>query len=86
MWAHVKGSHAQFPCKTVHVPKGSALNVTMVQDSEGDGWEVTFNEPDGGQQRFIAELEFVQCLANPEYIHCECPPFVKTGKFHADSE
>ena len=44
---------------------------------EGKEWELTFSEPDDGQQRFTAELEFVQCLANPEYIHCECPPFVK---------
>lgn len=23
------------------------------------------------KDRFIIELEFVQCLANPEYLHCE---------------
>jgi hypothetical protein len=28
------------------------------------------NETDGGRQRFILELEFVQLLANPTYIHC----------------
>lgn len=22
--------------------------------------------------RFQVELEFVQCLANPNYIHCKC--------------
>lgn len=27
------------------------------------------NETDGGRQRFILELEFVQLLANPTYIH-----------------
>ncbi|XP_022551564.1 mediator of RNA polymerase II transcription subunit 31 isoform X3 [Brassica napus] len=29
----------------------------------------TYNDPDGGRQRFLLELEFVQCLANPTYIH-----------------
>lgn len=23
--------------------------------------------------RFEMELEFVQCLANPKYLHCKCP-------------
>ncbi|KAM4103639.1 hypothetical protein ACJW30_06G093600 [Castanea mollissima] len=27
-------------------------------------------DPDDGRQRFLLELEFVQCLANPTYIHC----------------
>lgn len=22
--------------------------------------------------RFQVELEFIQCLANPNYLHCEC--------------
>ncbi|KAM1269472.1 hypothetical protein ACFX15_001636 [Malus domestica] len=26
-------------------------------------------DPDDGRQRFLLELEFVQCLANPTYIH-----------------
>ena len=25
------------------------------------------------RQRFLQELEFVQCLANPHYVHCKCP-------------
>ena len=29
-----------------------------------------YKDPDDGQQRFLLELEFVQCLANPTYIHC----------------
>ncbi|KAG4984253.1 Mediator of RNA polymerase II transcription subunit 31 [Glycine soja] len=28
-----------------------------------------YKDPDDGQQRFLLELEFVQCLANPTYIH-----------------
>ncbi|EPS69819.1 hypothetical protein M569_04948, partial [Genlisea aurea] len=29
----------------------------------------SFKDPDDGRQRFLLELEFVQCLANPTYIH-----------------
>ncbi|KMZ63454.1 Mediator of RNA polymerase II transcription subunit 31 [Zostera marina] len=29
----------------------------------------TFKDPDDGRQRLLIELEFVQCLANPIYIH-----------------
>ena len=29
-----------------------------------------YKDPDNGSQRFLLELEFVQCLANPTYIHC----------------
>nr|GME09727.1 mediator of RNA polymerase II transcription subunit 31 [Ipomoea batatas] len=29
-----------------------------------------YKDPDDGHQRFLLELEFVQCLANPTYIHC----------------
>lgn len=28
-----------------------------------------YKDPDEGRQRFLLELEFVQCLANPAYIH-----------------
>ncbi|XP_050220871.1 mediator of RNA polymerase II transcription subunit 31 [Mercurialis annua] len=28
-----------------------------------------FKDPDDGRQRFLLEMEFVQCLANPTYIH-----------------
>ncbi|KAL0923287.1 hypothetical protein M5K25_007338 [Dendrobium thyrsiflorum] len=28
-----------------------------------------YKDPDDGRQRFLLELEFVQCLANPAYIH-----------------
>ncbi|KAG2699161.1 hypothetical protein I3760_07G180200 [Carya illinoinensis] len=31
--------------------------------------ENTYKDPDDGRQRFLLELEFVQCLANPTYIH-----------------
>ncbi|KAJ0764582.1 putative transcription regulator SOH1 family [Helianthus annuus] len=30
-----------------------------------------YKDPDDGRQRFLLELEFVQCLANPTYIHCK---------------
>ncbi|OIV99107.1 hypothetical protein TanjilG_32366 [Lupinus angustifolius] len=29
-----------------------------------------YNDPDDGRQRLLLELEFIQCLANPIYIHC----------------
>ncbi|CAK9177524.1 unnamed protein product [Ilex paraguariensis] len=29
----------------------------------------TYKDPDDGRQRFLLELEFVQCLSNPTYIH-----------------
>ncbi|KAJ3681792.1 hypothetical protein LUZ60_014365 [Juncus effusus] len=29
----------------------------------------TYKDADDGKQRFLLELEFVQCLANPTYIH-----------------
>ncbi|CAN8252397.1 unnamed protein product [Cochlearia groenlandica] len=28
-----------------------------------------YKDPDDGRQRFLLELEFMQCLANPTYIH-----------------
>ncbi|XP_023757365.1 mediator of RNA polymerase II transcription subunit 31 isoform X2 [Lactuca sativa] len=28
-----------------------------------------YQDPDDGRQRFLLELEFIQCLANPTYIH-----------------
>ncbi|RDY09394.1 Mediator of RNA polymerase II transcription subunit 31 [Mucuna pruriens] len=28
-----------------------------------------YKDPDDGRQRFLLELEFLQCLANPTYIH-----------------
>ncbi|TXG53739.1 hypothetical protein EZV62_018995 [Acer yangbiense] len=31
--------------------------------------ENLYRDPDDGRQRFLLELEFVQCLANPNYIH-----------------
>ncbi|KAI4352327.1 hypothetical protein L6164_006590 [Bauhinia variegata] len=31
--------------------------------------KTTYKDPDDGRQRFLLELEFVQCLANPTYIH-----------------
>ncbi|KAL3652309.1 Mediator of RNA polymerase II transcription subunit 31 [Castilleja foliolosa] len=32
-----------------------------------------YKDPDDGRQRLLLELEFVQCLANPTYIHfCSC--------------
>lgn len=30
---------------------------------------LVYKDPDDGRQRFLLELEFVQCLANPTYIH-----------------
>ncbi|KAL3819554.1 hypothetical protein ACJIZ3_005459 [Penstemon smallii] len=33
------------------------------------GIELVYKDPDDGRQRFLLELEFIQCLANPTYIH-----------------
>ncbi|KAL6531193.1 Polyadenylate-binding protein 1 [Orobanche hederae] len=35
----------------------------------GYGQKNVYKDPDDGRQRFLLELEFVQCLANPTYIH-----------------
>ncbi|WVZ75387.1 hypothetical protein U9M48_023443 [Paspalum notatum var. saurae] len=37
--------------------------------SAGGGNPPPYKDPDDGRQRFLLELEFVQCLANPTYIH-----------------
>ena len=39
--------------------------------------------PPRNDQRFISELEFVQCLASPSYIHCKIrlPTSNLTNKF-----
>lgn len=37
---------------------------------DGAGKPPPYKDPDDGRQRFLLELEFVQCLANPTYIHC----------------
>jgi mediator of RNA polymerase II transcription subunit 31 len=37
---------------------------------DGAGKPPPYKDPDDGKQRFLLELEFVQCLANPTYIHC----------------
>jgi len=34
-------------------------------------WHHKFLDPDDGRQRFLLELEFVQLLASPTYIHRE---------------
>lgn len=48
----------------------------MASSSEADDMSATptspknvYKDPDDGRQRFLLELEFVQCLANPTYIH-----------------
>ncbi|KAJ8772409.1 hypothetical protein K2173_027586 [Erythroxylum novogranatense] len=45
------------PTKTDHAPDSSSSPKNVYKD------------PDDGRQRFLLELEFVQCLANPIYIH-----------------
>ncbi len=34
------------------------------------------------RRRFILELEFVQQLASPDYLHCNPPPPKHTSSFH----
>ncbi|KAJ7971147.1 Mediator of RNA polymerase II transcription subunit 31 [Quillaja saponaria] len=38
-------------------------------DSNPSSPKNIYKDPDDGRQRFLLELEFVQCLANPTYIH-----------------
>ncbi|KAK6936454.1 Mediator complex, subunit Med31, partial [Dillenia turbinata] len=56
---------------------GSCVSVFGLMDSnkEDDTRDIPsspknlYKDPDDGRQRFLLELEFVQCLANPTYIH-----------------
>lgn len=48
----------------------------MASSNEGDDAanspsspRIVYKDPDDGRQRFLLELEFIQCLANPTYIH-----------------
>ncbi|XP_066376629.1 mediator of RNA polymerase II transcription subunit 31-like isoform X2 [Miscanthus floridulus] len=44
--------------------------MTDVESNPGAGGKPPlYKDPDNGSQRFLLELEFVQCLANPTYIH-----------------
>ncbi|XP_055828224.1 mediator of RNA polymerase II transcription subunit 31 isoform X3 [Solanum dulcamara] len=42
---------------------------TSNPDSHESPQKSVYKDPDDGRQRFLLELEFVQCLANPTYIH-----------------
>jgi len=44
---------------------GVAVEAVAAEEVEDDEGEV-----DPERERFIAELEFVQCLANPQYLSC----------------
>ncbi|KAG2705356.1 hypothetical protein I3760_05G049400 [Carya illinoinensis] len=40
------------------------------EDTANPSWERNlYKDPDDERQRFLLELEFIQCLANPTYIH-----------------
>ncbi|KAG8362959.1 hypothetical protein BUALT_BualtUnG0019500 [Buddleja alternifolia] len=39
------------------------------ESDELDGAKNIYKDPDDGRQRFLLELEFEQCLANPTYTH-----------------
>lgn len=48
--------------------------MSSYQESEGSTpppplSESMYKDPDDGRQRFLLELEFIQCLSNPTYIH-----------------
>ncbi|KAI3940391.1 hypothetical protein MKW98_024798 [Papaver atlanticum] len=52
------------------------LVFAMTSDKESNDGALTsprpgnvYKDPDDGRQRFLLELEFIQCLANPTYIH-----------------
>ncbi|KAK6794193.1 hypothetical protein AABB24_005401 [Solanum stoloniferum] len=42
---------------------------TSNPDTHESPQKSVYKDPDDGRQRFLLELEFVQCLANPTYIH-----------------
>lgn len=42
---------------------------TDESDNTSSSPKNVYKDPDDGRQRFLLELEFVQCLANPTYIH-----------------
>lgn len=46
-------------------------NLNRISVGLGDRPKSTYKDPDDGRQRFLLELEFIQCLANPTYIHCK---------------
>ncbi|VFR03259.1 unnamed protein product [Cuscuta campestris] len=46
----------------------SSKEIDETQDSSSSPKSI-YKDPDDGRQRFLLELEFVQCLANPTYIH-----------------
>jgi hypothetical protein len=48
---------------------GSPLNHFLNTQNAQTPGVAKLKEADGGQQHFILELEFVQLLANPTYIH-----------------
>lgn len=47
----------------------SSDQATQESDSPPSSPKNVYKDPDDGRQRFLLELEFVQCLANPTYIH-----------------
>lgn len=47
---------------------GSSAASVRTGQNEGVGRKEETEEE--ARQRFLLELEFVQCLANPTYIHC----------------
>ncbi|KAJ6672122.1 MEDIATOR OF RNA polymerase II TRANSCRIPTION SUBUNIT 31 [Salix viminalis] len=62
---------AIFPITSLFV-----ASISMASPKEADNNPDTpssprkiYKDPDDGRQRFLLELEFVQCLANPTYIH-----------------
>ncbi|KAL8151298.1 hypothetical protein V2J09_021106 [Rumex salicifolius] len=51
---------------------GQQTHMASVNDKSDDSTSTqknVYKDPDDGRQRFLLELEFVQCLANPTYIH-----------------
>jgi hypothetical protein len=57
---------------TGSVPGSTDRNpMADVESNPGAGGKPPlYKDPDNGSKRFLLELEFVQCLANPTYIHC----------------
>ncbi|RVX01776.1 Mediator of RNA polymerase II transcription subunit 31 [Vitis vinifera] len=54
------------------VERGGFMDSGKESDSAADtptSPKNVYKDPDDGRQRFLLELEFVQCLANPTYIH-----------------
>ncbi|WOK98932.1 hypothetical protein Cni_G07644 [Canna indica] len=77
--ANYSSSTTSFSFASSFSDLGSSTIITLLDEERGGekGGEISFwfrsknpyKDPDDGRQRFLLELEFIQCLSNPTYIH-----------------